>query len=151
MAFSLDALGQLCEMAQRKVMSDAIIALALPPISSSSQLTSRFFGCSIEGDQSVRIMSLLQDDAMQVLSLQALGSFVSSLIFCEYSDSTACPSVDAQALFLHIGMSNGLTVRFTIDRLSASLSDPRTRYGAIKSYSAPYIYVLYFSRLCVIL
>jgi splicing factor 3B subunit 3 len=85
---------------------------------------SRFLAVGLK-DSTVRLISLDPSDCLQPLSMQALpGVSASSLCMLEMSDAQG----SIAAIYLNIGLENGVFIRTTVDRVSGELSDTRTRY-----------------------
>lgn len=74
-------------------------------------------------DESIQVLSLLEHNCLEVLTLQALSSTCRSLLLLP---------VDKDTLYVHIGMENGIYVRVGMDPISGKLFDSRLKYLGIK-------------------
>ncbi|EAR85077.1 splicing factor 3B subunit 3 (macronuclear) [Tetrahymena thermophila SB210] len=82
-------------------------------------------GCK---DQTVRILSLEQDQYLQRLSLQALPGIPESVSLIEMKRGTGTEQeAEEYQLYLFVGLQNGILLRATVDQVTGSLSDVRTR------------------------
>jgi splicing factor 3B subunit 3 len=83
-------------------------------------------------DSTVKIFSLDLDSCLMRLSSQALPNTPKSVCLIEYSDPNHNYMTDevkkANNLFLHIGLSNGGLFRTSIDEVTGSLTETRTRF-----------------------
>lgn len=119
--FELDVTGQLNEFQDRKELHSEVASLALGPVP-EGRVRSRFVsvGCM---DNSVRILSLDPEDCLQSLGVQALPTHAESLCITELPDQEG-----SGALYLFIGLVNGVLLRTVLDGVNGQLSDTRTRY-----------------------
>eukprot|EP00730_Choanoeca_flexa_P003436 TRINITY_DN11412_c0_g1_i1.p1 TRINITY_DN11412_c0_g1~~TRINITY_DN11412_c0_g1_i1.p1 ORF type:complete len:1210 (+),score=373.66 TRINITY_DN11412_c0_g1_i1:24-3653(+) len=121
--FELDRTGQLNEYTERMEMTSQVTALALAPVAESAH-TAKFLAIALD-DQTVRVISLDQNNCLQPLNMQALpGTTASSLCIVEVAGAPGEPST----LSLNIGLDNGVLMRSTLDNVTADLSNARTRY-----------------------
>ena len=74
-------------------------------------------------DNTVRVISLDPSECLSPVSMQALPSAPSSLCMLEMTDTQG----SIAAIYLNIGLENGILFRTTVDRTSGELSDSRTR------------------------
>lgn len=113
---------------EAKDMGMDISCVALGPVPTDRQ-RSRFLavGCY---DRTVRVFSLDPEDCLSILTRQALPAEPSALSIVEL------PSVfgtDQNALYLYIGLTNGVLLRNVLDSVSGELSDTRTRFLGSRS------------------
>nr|KAJ3423303.1 Splicing factor 3B subunit 3 [Polyrhizophydium stewartii] len=120
--FELDFGGHLNEFQERVGMSAPVTSLAFSPIHEGRQ-RARYLavGCS---DSTVRMLSVEANTCLQPLSMQALSAIPESLALLEMSDSTT----GLVALFLNIGLQNGVLMRTSVDAVTGILSDTRMRF-----------------------
>merc|ERR1719253_214103 len=80
-------------------------------------------------DTTIRILSLDPDDCMAVLAVLALPAQAesASMVSMPIGRATGAP-----ALFLFIGLHNGVMLRARVDARSGQLSDTRTRFLGAK-------------------
>ena len=129
--FELDESGQLNEFQDRKEMNFEVTAVALGPIP-NGRLRSKFL--AVAGtDSTVRMVSLDPDDGLQSLSMQALPAPAESLCMIDMVEE----GVELSTLFLNIGLVNGVLLRTVVDNNTGSLSDTRTRFFLLLSFSSP--------------
>lgn len=119
--FEIDASDdQLVEYQERlEVPSGSITAVAIADSSKSKQKVKKsnyaVVGCS---DDTIQIISLRRENCLEIVSMQALSSRCSSLVIVPLG----------VAMFIHIGMANGLYVRVTIDGISGKISDTQVKF-----------------------
>ncbi|XP_071823754.1 splicing factor 3B subunit 3-like [Apostichopus japonicus] len=130
--FEMDPTGQLNEYTERKEMSTDVKCMSLASVPSGEQ-RARFLAVGLD-DNTVRIISLDQNDCLQPLSMQALPAPAESLCIVEMgsgSDTREERGEDrgtSGGLFLNIGLQNGVLLRMVLDSVTGDLSDTRTRY-----------------------
>lgn len=90
------------------------MALALPPIAEGAQVA-RFLALALD-DQTVRMVSLDQDNCLQQLALQALPGTPSDLCIVEEQGEPGEPS----SLNLSIGLESGVLLRTRIDSVTGT-------------------------------
>ncbi|KAF0975772.1 hypothetical protein FDP41_005099 [Naegleria fowleri] len=105
-------------------MAQDVACLALCPVS-EGHTRARFLAVGFY-DKTVRLISLGQYDMMSILSRQALPADPESLSMIELP--TGLSAHDGLALYLNIGLSNGVLLRSTVDPHSGELSDTRSRF-----------------------
>uniref|UniRef100_A0A914WK62 Splicing factor 3b subunit 3 n=1 Tax=Plectus sambesii TaxID=2011161 RepID=A0A914WK62_9BILA len=120
--FELDATGQLNEYTERKELSSEVVCMGLSEVP-QGELRARFLAVGL-ADRTVRIISLDPQDCLAPLSMQALPADSESLAIVEMGGDETTGS----ALFLNIGLQNGVLLRTVLDHLTGDLSDTRTRY-----------------------
>lgn len=121
--FELDLENQLNEYQEQKEMGAAVTALSIADVPEGRQRTPFLaVGCD---DQTVRIVSLDPNSALETISLQALTAPPSSICIAELLDA----SIDKmhKTLFVNIGLSNGVLLRTVLDSVNGQLTDTRTR------------------------
>lgn len=126
--FEQDTMGQLVET-EKKEMSGDVACLDVGPVPEGRQ-RSRFLAVG-SYDNTVRIISLDPEDTMKVLGVQAVQSTPESLLLLDspaVSTSGTEEGKGVGALFLHIGLANGVLLRTQVDRITGQLSDTRTRF-----------------------
>lgn len=125
--FELDATGNLAEM-DKKDMGHEVSCLELGSVP-EGRSRSRFL--AVGGwDTTIRILSLDPDDCMTVLAVLALPAQAESaaLVSMPIGGATGAP-----ALFLCIGLTNGVMLRARLEPRSGQLSDSRTRFLGAKA------------------
>lgn len=113
---------QLLEYQQRfEVAEGSITALCI----ATNLISERRCSFLVVGssDESIQVLSLLEHNCLEVLTLQALSSTCRSLLLLP---------VDKDTLYVHIGMENGIYVRVGMDPISGKLFDSRLKYLGIK-------------------
>ncbi|RCK67617.1 Pre-mRNA-splicing factor RSE1 [Candida viswanathii] len=115
--FEVDPLDdQLVEYQERLELSTAVTSMAVEQ--SENPLTRSPFaiiGCS---DETIQVVSLKQQNCLEVQSIQALSSNCSSLKMAKHDKD----------LMVHIGMNNGVYARIKIDPVNGKLFDSRSKY-----------------------
>lgn len=121
--FELDLEGQLNEYEEQKEMGSPVTALSIAGVPPGRQRTP-FLAVGCE-DQTVRIVSLDPNSALEIISLQALTAIPSSICIAELLDS----AIDKHnnTLFVNIGLANGVLLRTVLDSVNGQLTDTRTR------------------------
>ena len=120
--FELDAQGTLAEMEKKEIGHD-VSCLELGSVPDGRQ-RSRFL--AVGGwDNTIRIVSLDPDDCMQDLAVLALPALAESAAIVSMPIGRAS---GAPALFLCIGLSNGVMLRARVEPRNGQLSDSRTRF-----------------------
>lgn len=132
--FELDAAGALAEM-DKKDMGHEVACLEIGSVPDGRQ-RSRFL--AVGGwDNTIRILSLDPDDCMTVLAVLALPAQAEAAALVSMPIGR---SSGAAALFLCIGLSNGVMLRTRLDSRTGQLSDSRTRFlgaRAVKLFRLP--------------
>jgi len=121
--FETDNMGQLMDL-QRTDMQNDVAALALAPIQ-PGQRKALFMavGCF---DNTVRILSLDNNQLLSQLTLQAVNAVPSSILLTRM---TAEEGKEAKGkLFLYAGLKNGVLIRSAVDEANGTLSDDRKRF-----------------------
>lgn len=122
--FELDDESQLSEYQHRQQMGAAVTALALAAVP-EGQLRSGFLAVGCE-DSTVRVLSLDPENTLESLSVQALTAPPSALQILRMPDSSE--SDTSSALYLHLGLRNGVYLRAVLDNLTGDLSDTQTQF-----------------------
>ncbi|KAI8815119.1 CPSF A subunit region-domain-containing protein [Cladochytrium replicatum] len=127
--FELDSSGQLNEFQERREMASAVTCVAVGPVPEGKQRC-RFLavGCA---DNTVRIISLDPDTCLQPMSMQALNAIPESLAMVDMPDATlmtAGSTTTATITTVHIGLTNGVLLRTTLDTVTGHLTDTRLRF-----------------------
>ncbi|KAL7677689.1 hypothetical protein ACOME3_003928, partial [Neoechinorhynchus agilis] len=112
--FEMDASGQLNEFTERRDM---------PSGGGVRRMVKAHFLAVGLADKTIRIVSLRSQDCLNVLQVQALPAVPESL----------CLTLLEDALYLTIGLQNGVLLRAYVDSTSGDLSDTRTRYLGLRS------------------
>jgi splicing factor 3B subunit 3 len=132
--FELDAQQTLAEI-DKKEMGHEVSCLELGSVP-EGRTRSRFL--AVGGwDNTIRILSLDPDDCMSVLAVLALPAQAESaaLVSMPIGGATGAP-----ALFLCIGLNNGVMLRARLEPKTGQLSDSRTRFlgaKAVKLFRLP--------------
>jgi splicing factor 3B subunit 3 len=121
--FELDAAGLLNEFPERRTSSSSISCLEIGEVP-YGRLRNRFsaIGCA---DNTVRILSLDPDTCLEDMSMQALNSTPESLCIIDMRDPS---KNNERAMYLNIGLNNGVLIRSTLNQLSGELLDSRLRF-----------------------
>ena len=120
--FELDQQGSLIEM-DKKDLGQEVTCLALGAVPEGRQRT-RFL--AVGGwDTTIRLFSLDPDDCMSALSMLGLPAQAESAAIAAMPIGA---STGALALFLCVGLHNGVMLRARLDPRSGQLSDTRTRF-----------------------
>ena len=122
--FELDMDGQLNEFQEKRALGAPIVALSIAECPEGRQRTPYLAAAC--ADYTVRIISLDPANTLATLSTQALTAPPSSICVAEMLDVT----VDRQhlAMFVHIGLQNGVHIRTVLDQVTGQLTDTRTRF-----------------------
>lgn len=133
---------QLIEYQERlEIPSGSITAVAIADSSKSKQKVKRsnyaVVGCS---DDTIQIISLRRENCLEIVSMQALSSRCSSLAIVPLG----------AAMFIHIGMANGLYVRVSIDEITGKISDTQVKFLGSREVSV-FPLGLSYSDLCGVL
>ena len=132
--FEMDPTGQLNEYTERKEMKCDVICMGIGRVSSGEQRF-RFLATGL-ADNTVRIISLDPNDCLTVLGMQALPALPESLSIIEMGAQKGVAAEEGQeatpavqgALYLNIGLQNGVLLRSVLDSVTGEMSDTRTRY-----------------------
>lgn len=120
--FEMDDEGGLNEWEERQQMEGTVTCLSMGEALPGRQLSDFLaIGCD---DQTVRVLSLREDNRLGSLSVQALTSSPTALNIIAMADSSS----GGTTLYLHIGLFSGVYIRTVIDEISGNLSDTRTRF-----------------------
>ncbi|EGR33979.1 splicing factor subunit 130kda, putative [Ichthyophthirius multifiliis] len=123
--FELDYAGQLIEVAKTNLQEE-IECMDIGEVPFGRQ-KSKFLsvGCS---DHSVRILSLENDTCLQKISIQALPGIAENVSLIEMKRGSGLEQEAEQyQLYLYVGLKNGILLRASVDQITGSLSDTRTR------------------------
>jgi len=124
--FELDAQGALAEV-DKKDMGHEVTCLDIGAVPAGRQ-RARFL--AVGGfDSTIRILSLDPEDCMATLAVLALPAQAESAAIVSMPIGRAA---GAPALFLCIGVHNGIMLRARLDPRSGQLSDTRTRFLGAK-------------------
>uniref|UniRef100_A0A7S0PY64 DNA damage-binding protein 1 n=1 Tax=Coccolithus braarudii TaxID=221442 RepID=A0A7S0PY64_9EUKA len=124
--FELDAQSTLAEV-DKKDTGHEVTCLDLGAVPAGRQ-RARFLAAG-GFDSTIRILSLDPDDCMNVLAVLALPAQAESVAVLSMPVGRAG---GAPALFLCIGLHNGVMLRARLDSRSGQLSDTRTRFVGAK-------------------
>ncbi|KAB7499912.1 Splicing factor 3B subunit 3, partial [Armadillidium nasatum] len=126
--FEMDPTGQLNEYTERKEMKSDVICMGIGRVTPGEQ-RSRFLAVGLS-DNTVRVISLDPNDCLTVLGMQALPALPESLAIIEMGtqESTEMEMRSQGALYLNIGLQNGVLLRTVLDSVTGDMSDTRTRY-----------------------
>lgn len=115
--FEIDHLDdQLIEYQERLELSSSTTALAIEEHTNNHhQSPFAIIGCS---DETIQVVSLKQQNCLEIQSIQALSSNCSSVKMIKLGKD----------LMVHIGMNNGVYARIKIDPINGKLSDSRSKY-----------------------
>ena len=120
--FEIDPSGSLAEM-DKKDTGNEVACLDVGAVPEGRQ-RSRFL--AVGGwDNTIRILSLDPDDCMSVLAVLALPAQAEAAALVSMPIGRSSGS---DALFLCIGLSNGVMLRARLDTRTGQLSDSRTRF-----------------------
>ena len=125
--FELDSDGLLSEKEKSKNDSE-ILCMSIGDVPKDRQRT-KFLACGFT-DNTVRLFSLDVGTCLLKLSHQSLPSAPESICLIEY-DEPASKFDDSLAngqLFLHVGLSNGALFKTSVEKLTGSLTETRTRF-----------------------
>ncbi|KAK9824249.1 hypothetical protein WJX72_008915 [[Myrmecia] bisecta] len=126
--FELNAQSILLEV-EKKEMAGEVACLDIAPVPQGLQ-RSRFLAVG-GNDSTVRILSLDPTAPLKQLALQAVQATPESLLLLD-SPATGAEGGEegagAGALFLHVGLANGVLNRTEVDRNAGQLSDTRQRF-----------------------
>lgn len=147
--FEIDSTDdQLIEYQDHLEISTTITAMAIQE-HNSEKSSFAIIGCS---DETIQVVSLQEDNCLEIKSLQALSANSSSLKMLKLS---------SKETHVHIGMENGVYARIKIDTINGNLSNSRVKYlgskpvnlsvikfsneieGVLAISSAPWISYLY--------
>ncbi|XP_071549273.1 splicing factor 3B subunit 3 [Panulirus ornatus] len=126
--FEMDPTGQLNEYTERKEMKSDVICMAVGRVPAGEQ-RSRFLAVGLS-DNTVRIISLDPNDCLTVRGMQALPALPESLSIIEMGGQEGSDNEPRTlgALYLNIGLQNGVLLRTVLDSVTGDMSDTRTRY-----------------------
>ncbi|XP_069937976.1 splicing factor 3B subunit 3 [Cherax quadricarinatus] len=126
--FEMDPTGQLNEYTERKEMKSDVICMGVGRVPAGEQ-RSRFLAVGLS-DNTVRIISLDPNDCLTVRGMQALPALPESLSIIEMGGQEGSENEPRTmgALYLNIGLQNGVLLRTVLDSVTGDMSDTRTRY-----------------------
>ncbi|UYV63982.1 SF3B3 [Cordylochernes scorpioides] len=124
--FEMDPSGQINEYTDRKEMPSDVICMALASVPTGEQ-RSRFLALGL-ADNTVRMISLDPVDCLSQLSMQGLPAPPESLAIVEMGATGGGDVPQSSALYLNIGLQNGVLLRIVLDQVTGDLFDTRTRY-----------------------
>ncbi|UYV62354.1 SF3B3 [Cordylochernes scorpioides] len=124
--FEMDPSGQINEYTDRKEMPSDVICMALASVPTREQ-RSRFLALGL-ADNTVRMISLDPVDFLSQLSMQGLPAPPESLAIVEMGATGGGDVPQSSALYLNIGLQNGVLLRIVLDQVTGDLFDTRTRY-----------------------
>jgi len=125
--FELDVQDQLAEIA-RKDMGHEVTCLDIAPVM-EGRAKARLMAVG-DWNSTVRVLSLDSDDCLGNLAVQQMPSQPASLCIIEMSD----PGTEGEgALFLNIGMNDGVLLRTVVDPVTGELRDTRRRFLGTKA------------------
>lgn len=118
--FEIDHLDdQLIEYQERLEISSPVTSMTIEENNSNNKNFDRspfaIVGCS---DETIQVVSLKQQNCLEIQSIQALSSNCSSVKMIKLDNN----------LMIHIGMKNGVYARIKIDPINGKLSDSRSKY-----------------------
>ncbi|GAB4816845.1 hypothetical protein N2152v2_003891 [Parachlorella kessleri] len=131
--FELNVQGMLIE-AEKREMGGDVASLDVAPVPEGRQ-RSRFLAVGMY-DNTVRVLSLDPEDTMKVLATQAAPATPESVLLLDSPSAAVSGSEEgagAGALFLQVGLANGVLLRTEVDRITGQLSDTRTRFLGTKA------------------
>jgi splicing factor 3B subunit 3 len=126
--------GDKLEQIEKKVLDSEILSLDIGPIPEGRN-KSKFLvvGCA---DNSIRILSLDIDQCLSRISMQMLPAPPESVLMVEMGGLKAGnTSNDDVNLFLFVGLNNGVLMKTSVDPITGTLSDTRTKYLGSRSVS----------------
>ncbi|CAK4434502.1 unnamed protein product [Aphanomyces euteiches] len=128
--FELNAAGELAEVGRNESLGE-ISSLDVGPVPEGRQ---RFPFLAVGSyDGNVRILSLDPNNLFNDQTLLALpGSHPHSLCFAQLQHEPHTDALGGHALFLTIGMENGVFQQSRIDPLTGKVMDTRTRFLGVK-------------------
>ncbi|XP_068246982.1 splicing factor 3B subunit 3 [Palaemon carinicauda] len=126
--FEMDPSGQLNEYTERKEMKSDVICMGIGRVPLGEQ-RSQFLAVGLS-DNTVRIISLDPNDCLTVRGMQALPALPESLSIIEMGGQEGSDNEPRTlgALYLNIGLQNGVLLRTVLDSVTGDMSDTRTRY-----------------------
>lgn len=115
--FEVDDDGQLNEYYERKPVPGGPVCLSIGDVP-EGRLRSPYLavGCA---NSTVRVLSLDYENTLETLSVQGLTAEPSDILIM---------TMDANMLYLHIGLTSGVYIISHLDNLSGELSDTKTRF-----------------------
>jgi len=135
--FELNSAGQLTEIATKELgMEVSCLDIGEPPegrIKSSYLVVGGW-------DDTIRVLSLEAGSLLEQKSTLTLNARAESLALVQMASEGAGggagkpgEAMDHQMLSLHVGLANGTSQRVSLDLVSGTLSDPRTRFLGAKA------------------
>ncbi|EFN57738.1 hypothetical protein CHLNCDRAFT_56079 [Chlorella variabilis] len=130
--FELNPQGMLVESEKREMGGD-VACLDVAPVP-EGRTRCAFLAVGMY-DGAARVLSLQPDSTLKVLSTQAVGATPESVLLLDSplmgKDGTE-EGAGSGALFLQVGLVNGVLLRTEVDRVTGQLSDTRTRFLGTK-------------------
>lgn len=126
--FELDSEGNLSEREKANLGSE-VLCMSIGEIPPERQ-RSKFLACGFI-DNTVGLYSLDIDSCLLKLSHQILPSTPESVCLAEYNDPTSVEIDEDRSsyqLFLHVGLVNGALFKTSVEQLTGSLTETRTRF-----------------------
>jgi splicing factor 3B subunit 3 len=125
--FELDSDGSLTEKERNKLDSE-ILCMSIGDIPKDRQ-RAKFLACGFT-DNTVRLFSLDVGTCLLKLSHQSLPSAPESVCLVEYDDPASKFEDGASngQLFLHVGLTNGALFKTSVEKMTGSLTETRTRF-----------------------
>lgn len=118
--FEIDTDEQLTEYQERLEISDgSITAVCLATGFIGGNTRKSDFAVLASSSETIQVISLQPHNCFDVISLQALSASCVSLLMMP---------ADHDNVYLHMGLSNGIYARVSIDSISGKLSDTRLKY-----------------------
>lgn len=131
--FELSAQGVLVETERRDLGSD-VSTVDVGPVPEGRQ---RFKFLAVGSyDNTVRLLSLEAGDGLRALATQALAATPESALLLDspaLGIGGAAEGAGAGALFLQVGLSNGILLRTEVDPVTGQLTDTRTRFLGVRA------------------
>ncbi|XP_003744848.1 splicing factor 3B subunit 3 [Galendromus occidentalis] len=128
--FEMDSSGQLNEYAERKEMNSDVLCMALGSVPAGEQRT-KFLAVG-SSDGTVHVISLDPKSCLSILSVQGMTeSNPESLAIVDMSGHEE--GSGSSALYLNIGLQNGILKRMVLDAVTGDMSDTRTRFLGSRS------------------
>lgn len=130
-----EAQGDKLEQVEKKVLDAEILSINIGPIPEGrNRCKFLAVGCA---DNSVRILSLEIDQCLNKISTQILPASPESIMLTELGTTIGhgLTVEEGQELFLFVGLNNGVLMKTSVDNITGTLSDTRTRYLGSRSVS----------------
>jgi splicing factor 3B subunit 3 len=112
---------------EKKVLDSDVVCLDIGPIP-SGRMRCKFAIIGFS-DACIRVYSLDSDTCLVKIATQSLPYMLESVALIEMKNFVnSTENTENDELFLHIGLSNGVLLRTSVDNITGNLSDTRTRY-----------------------